>query len=92
MNTKKSIAEETYEDWLELLKRANAMDLLKDPFSIWAEALHTGAILQLGENAQVVDNYINRAVENPNAMFTGAEVKDMLQQTIALMQSRCKCN
>lgn len=92
MSKKKSIAEETYDDWVELLKRANAMEFLKDPFAVWVEALHTGAILQLGQNAEVVDNYVNRAIEDPNATFTGAEVRQLLHQTIALIQAQGKCN
>lgn len=88
MMEKKHIVEETYDDWVELLKRADAMDILKDPFSIWVEAFSTSAILHMARNADIVNNYLNRAIEDPNSTFTGAEVRQMLQQTIVLIQSQ----
>ena len=33
-----------YEDWLRLLKSAQAEDLLKDPFAVWQEAWHVARI------------------------------------------------
>ena len=38
MSRKQNECEKAYEDWTRLLKRANAEDLLDDPFAIWDEA------------------------------------------------------
>ena len=37
--------EQAFEDWVALLKRANAMDLLEDPKAIWDEAWRQACIL-----------------------------------------------
>ena len=42
--------EQAFEDWVALLKRADAMDLLEDPKAIWDEAWRQACIL----NAKVV--------------------------------------
>ena len=37
--------EQAFDDWVALLKRANAMDLLDDPKAIWDEAWRQACIL-----------------------------------------------
>jgi len=37
--------EQAFEDWVALLKRANATDLLNDPKAIWDEAWRQACIL-----------------------------------------------
>ena len=35
-----------YEDWVKLLKEAQAEGLLSDPFAVWEEAWHVARITQ----------------------------------------------
>lgn len=39
------MVQQTYQEWLDLLKRTKNEDLLKDPYNIWIEAFHVGTIL-----------------------------------------------
>ena len=39
------MVQQTYQEWLDLLKRTNNEDLLKDPYNVWIEAFHVGTIL-----------------------------------------------
>lgn len=47
-NLKSSAADcrKEYEDWVKLLKEAQAEALLSDPFAVWEEAWHVARITQ----------------------------------------------
>jgi hypothetical protein len=40
------IIRDGYESWIELLKRTSKEDLLTDPYDVWTEAFHVGAMLE----------------------------------------------
>ena len=39
--------EQAYEDWVKLLKAADAMDLLEDPKAIWDEAFRQASMIAI---------------------------------------------
>lgn len=52
--------EQSYEDWEELLKRADALELLQDPKAVWDEAWRQVAmiatsIVQHNQDAKPID-------------------------------------
>jgi len=52
---KLDVVKRTYLDWLKLLKYTNNEHMLKDPYNIWVEAFHVGAIL--GDSASPSEKY-----------------------------------
>jgi hypothetical protein len=39
-------AKAAYDDWVKLLKSADALDMLQDPYGVWLEAWEQSRILQ----------------------------------------------
>lgn len=52
------ISEAAFKDWLDILKRANGLDLLQDPYGIWLEAFHAGTMLERQRCAYVIQTQL----------------------------------
>lgn len=87
-----TISETAFKDWIELLTRANGLDLLQDPYGVWLEAFHSGAMLERQRCAHAVNTQVLIALPeefDEKAAMSVAEVKQiqhsLLKQVIGLI-------
>lgn len=79
MSLNKAI-ENGYNDWVDLLKHTNNMDLLKDPYNIWLEAFSTATLLERIGVTHVLRGMIAKAAT--------LEEQNILEKAVQIIESK----
>jgi hypothetical protein len=86
------IVKDGYDDWLELLKHTNNMQLLEDPYNIWLEAFHVGTMIERHSMLNLIQTQVQllRPEEHDaNAQISIEDAKQLqlniLKQIVAIL-------
>ena len=80
--TGEELVKNGYNDWVSLLKRTDHLDMLNDPYNVWAEAFHVGTMLERLGCVHAIQTGVELYADEVGPMMMTVEDIKQLQQNL----------